>query len=718
MKKISLLAVVALLALLTACDKVAPIDLENYKPIKEFKPATEAIVQAENSNAPYDLEKTVCVMNALEAAQMQSDDFHSYLEYMARQDYEGVAPEVLRAKAKLLPIMQHMFLLQKQHKDMDEMWMLMRSISTGASTAAQEMTWTEIVQTIAMGGMPPLTLFVQDDGQVDAARLSGFEAYEKQKNLKGELEDEIAKIKEAYIAYLAEYAPVYHKYMKEWDAVCIEKDKAYIDVYSGRTADGLRDAEGILQKYPNNREALLLKGMALVMIGMEKGAGQQAQFETPALNLTPDTASTPQASGRPTNGYFENATATLDHYESLYPDRTAPALIIRARMEMARGNVSQGMAYLDQASMEYPRQAEKLTDLMDSYQNRSYLNKTPEGLYLLSLYRSTMEGYGLFSPNLQKANYYYLQGDIERSSTEIYNHFFRRGNQGVYDCLLSDMEFCENNLKPCFSKLLIEHSYMDVNISPTRTWYFAKKDNEINVELENRTDYDLENVRVFLCLHYTDMYTNQYDVVKTASVSKVPKHDTTDLGDVELNFGDKTFDDITRYRAIVMTDDKICWVDSKEYKLQTATQTLADSKTGKGQKKLEQKLNELQASGLSQAKVMELLGSVKVYGGPGNKEKSWWDNFTSSSDTEKLRVEVPRILTMLEPVFCINELNGAGAVHPEENIITGTNIYLKFDFVPEKGSIHQLYMYSEYGNARITINFATGSPKVTKVEKV
>ena len=54
-------------------------------------------------------------MNALEVAQYQSEDFMSYLEYVAKQDYSKVAPDVLEQKKKLFPIMQRLFELQKQY---------------------------------------------------------------------------------------------------------------------------------------------------------------------------------------------------------------------------------------------------------------------------------------------------------------------------------------------------------------------------------------------------------------------------------------------------------------------------------------------------------------------------------------------------------------------------------------------------------------------------
>ncbi|MFB0973581.1 MAG: hypothetical protein QMB59_03310, partial [Bacteroidales bacterium] len=166
------------------------------------------------------------------------------------------------------------------------------------------------------------------------------------------------------------------------------------------------------------------------------------------------------------------------------------------------------------AAAEYPRQAEELTDLLNAYLNRSYLSSSVEGTYLLDLYKSTMEGSGLFSPNLQKARYYQSIGDAERCKDEILKHFFRSGNQGVYDCLLSDMTFCERNLKAGFDLIEPQDSLVRVKYAEGRRLFVLANDKELNVSLVNDSDVDLENVRVFLCIHYTDMYRDDYDVVK------------------------------------------------------------------------------------------------------------------------------------------------------------------------------------------------------------
>ena len=39
------------------------------------------------------------------------------------------------------------------------------------------------------------------------------------------------------------------------------------------------------------------------------------------------------------------------------------------------------------------------------------------------------------------------------------------------------------------------------------------------------------------------------------------------MTDVPLGFRDKTYGDITRIRAIAMTDDRLCWVDDIGFSL-------------------------------------------------------------------------------------------------------------------------------------------------------
>lgn len=321
---------------------------------------------------------------------------------------------------------------------------------------------------------------------------------------------------------------------------------------------------------------------------------------------------------------------------------------------------------------------------------RSYINLTAEGKYLLRLYRSTMEGYGLFSPNFIKARHYADNGEIEKSQEEIFRHFFRRGNQGIYDCLLSDMEFCEDNLANSFNGLLLEHSYIDVEVKPAGklaklvndiSTLFSDDDNEyvdvlakyyngfkkeskdrdkISVTITNRSDINLENLRVFLCIHYTDMYPDEYDIVKLPTVNVVKSFEKVDVGNIRITYQDKKSSDITRVRAIAMTDDKVCWVDEAEYKNKKAITEVSDMvKTCFA--------NELCLNGEKMRRLLEEQINVKY-------------NNNGLFSKDEIEFEIPRKFILLDPVFSIYQLQDKERmILPISNILVGDVIRVKFD---------------------------------------
>lgn len=678
----------------TSCNHIQKVDLDNYQPNKDFSPAYAALTKYANeaNNTDYDIEKTVRAMNSIELAQSQSADFLSYLEFLSKEDYSGVAPEVLRAKARLLPILQRMMDLKQQNEDLNDMWVLAQSAATGSLNMAKRMSINDVSQIFLAN--PLYILNFSKEAKDASAKM--FEDYSKAKDLKRQLQNEVESLRLSYIDYLTEYAPIYHKYMKEWDALCLKKDKAYLDLYGGRSADAYQTTKSILEKYPTNREALLLNAIAAINLSATADTGKVANLPTQQDFVL--------GKVNPENKYIVEANNTIDKYTSLYPSRTAPALVAKAMALFAVGEEAKALSSLDQAAIEYPKQAADLTDLLDSYKFRSYLDKTPEGIYLLRLYHSTMEGYGLFSPNFQKACYYEKKGDIEKSSTEIYNHFFRRGNQGIYDCLLTDMEYCEKNLENSFKKLLIEHSFIDLNIKPARAWYGPAEDNIIKVNVNNRSDLDLENVRLFLCVHFTDMYPDEYEVIKTSTVNMIKHHDDADFENVTINFKDKKYSDITRVRAIAMTDDKICWIDEPNFKVAHA----AEKKNNASKAVTDVRREGLRRSySIDAGKVASLLSGINV---PTVAESAWY------KASDKLHVEVPRTLALLDPVFSIGELQKDDCQQPTTNVLGGSNIMMEFDVKPEENGSYPLYMYSDYFNCKVNIDYKNGKPVVGKVE--
>ena len=490
--------------------------------------------------------------------------------------------------------------------------------------------------------------------------------------------------------------------MEEWDRLCLDKDKAYIDLYAGRMTDAYNSAEKILENYPMNREALLLKSLSLINIGSGY-TNQPANANTVTISQEVDFVEVGDYNAE-WNEYFLEADMTLDNYLDVYPGYSAPALVLKGMLYLRLGEGSRAMSYFDQAAIEYPRQAAQLTDMLDSYKVRNYLNQTAEGQYLLRLYRSTMEGYGMFSPNLLKAQYYDQIGDAQNCQTEIYNHFFRRGNQGVYDCLLSDMQYCENYLYGSFKELLMERHYLDIYVKANDG--LLSSGDEIKVAIHNRSDVDLENVRAFLCIHYTDMYTDEYDVVKVPSVNVIPHYEKKSLGTVKLNRPGKTTKDITRIRAIIMTDDKICWVDEPKYKqskglnLSSKSNATSSSLTELAKKNFAKEHN-LEATSLAKT----IKTDINVIA-PVNK----------MFNKQNLKIELPRILSFIDPTFSLYEImDTEKAVLPVQNYLAGSLIRLEFDYKPKEEGVIPLYIYSSFVNFKVDIAYRDGKYEVQDV---
>lgn len=686
------------------------MDLEQYQPVEEFAEAYEALSSQEllSSDTTYDLEQTIRVINAMELAQMHAENFDDFLDYMAKQDYTGVAPDVLEAKRKLFPLLEYTYKLQQQDEQLNNIWMLMRSVARGSESLMDD---TSLLELIMMMHSDIFALFhLATGGNVEKSLNEAFEQYEKDTKLKAQVREDLDRLRESYRKYLEDYVPIYKKYMGEYDALCVEKDQAYFDLYGGRADDALQHTQNILNKYPDNAEAMLLQSMGLILESASevqpKPSISMNDIETGQPLPDHEEEERPQL---PMSVKQREASDMLKRYTELYPTRTAPALMLEGLLYQQLGDQNTAMLRFHQASVEYPRQAERLTDMLDAYNMRTYLTKTPEGQYLRRLYASTMEGYGLFSPNLQKARYYANQGDMEESRKEIFNHFFRRGNQGIYDELLSDMQFCEENLYGPFKSLLIEQSYIDVSVEPTSSWVFWKDKNEVHVSLSNRSDLRLENVRVFLCIHYTDMYKDEYDVVKVPkTLNIIEPRSTADLETVELKYKDKNYDDITRIRAIAMTDDRICWIDEVKYKEAKALAPNRGDNSNLNQWQQRDREEYLSNYSLEPLKLQKALRTGITVLPPEvdpTEEKSAWKSIKGwvSHPDNTLNIELPRTLVMADPVFSIRPLDANDALQPDENYLSGTSIHLHFDYVPELDEVLPLYIYTEAADFRVDI---------------
>ena len=735
-------AAIALAALTCLRCSNSPEAVETYIPTKEFIPAYEALVEAKEEapyiyqTAPdstvtrvqieatssveeghdgeeyYDIEETVRILNGLELAQTQSEDFYSFLEYMARQDYSMVPKEVIEAKMELLPIMQEMFILEKENLELSGLTAIFSSLGTGIYELAKERSLAETASGVisAAGTITtPLATGHKGKSLSDAlnqilnvesftgAKEAAFDRYEQQQQLKAENKRRIAELKAEYIAYLNNFTPIYMKYINEWERLSVDKDKAYLAAYSGRYVDCYETTRQILEKYPANREAMLLKALACINMAKTAAAAAPGDSNIPVIGSRMDNEQKYR--------FIVDAQKTLENYIDLYPGKAAPAMVMLGELELLNGNNERALSYFDQAAIEYPKQAAELKDMLNSYYMRSYLNATPEGAYLMRLYSSTMEGYGWFSPNFHKALYWESLGDDTKAANEIYNHFFRRNNQGIYDCLLTDMEFCETNLYKIFKLQFMESSAMNVSVTED-THVFGK--NGIKITLSNNSDLNLENVRLFVCLHLKDMYTSEYEVFPCETINlfapKATQSWTTDEYQVE---------DIVRVRAIMMTDDRVCWVDDVNFKQTTAMRNYYQM-----QGKTTRSLNIFGDYGLSELEIFKLL-KQNVTGSQwsaDSKVKGMLKSAVGADEAKILSIELPRAVCLLDPVFSIGELNKN--ITPTTQSLEGSKMRLEFK-LSGNTAYEPIYLYSNFINLKIDYSFdKNGKFQVTDVTRI
>ena len=729
------------LSILTSCGggngKTA--EKPTYVPTEEFAPAYNALVKAcsdkgfqyqsttagdtvktvkvegttsGHKNEYYDIEETVRILNGLELAQMQSKDFYSFLEYMARQDYSMVPDEVISAKMELIPILQDMFVLEQENEEIEELTSIFNCLGTGLYAMAKDINLDEffsgVMNAVSMtagsgtpiGGIIKNVMNTTDknaepkNSNIQLAKTAAFDYYEEQHAIKEENSKKIAELKASYLDYLNKFTPIFTKYINEWDLLNIEKDKAYLAVWSGRSTEGYSISHSVLQKYPGNREMMLLKSLAC--INLAKETVSTSGTDSPSLAIDNGDNSAISQKYR----FTIEAENILCNYINLYPAKSAPALVLIGELEMVNGNYAKAISYFDQAAIEYPKQADELKDMLNSYKLRNYLNATPEGKYLMRLYCSTMEGYGWFSPNFHKALYWDSMGESGKASTEIYNHFFRRGNQGLYDCLLTDMEFCEKNIHRSFKSQFMESSVLNVTVEEDSHMF---GDNGIIFTLTNNSDINLENVRLYICLHLKGMYTDEYEVVPCDAINKLAPNTSKSWPISGYNFND-----VVRARAILMTDDRVCWVDDITYK-----QSLAKRNYYALNGVVNKSLDMFEKYNLSEDKIVETLKSkvkAKLITSSGILQK-----MKMSSGESTLNVEMPRVLCLIDPVFSIGELSKNCT--PSAQKLQGSSINLEFKRTIDQ-SYEPIYLYSDFINLKFDYEVKDGNVQITDISKI
>ena len=596
----------------------------------------------------YDLDTTVKVIHEIDLAVTQSESLDEWLKELARQDYRDVAPEVLEARMEMMDILMRLYAKQTDLEDQQALWEM--------SSGLMMLTALSVVQ--VEGEVDPLMPGGSFSVDRDQAQKMLQDSLDRQ-DAHGEMLKDVREVEAELLNAMVKYSTVYYQYLEEWDRLCTLRDRAYLAASNEDWATVEEAAGAAIEMAPKEREAHLLKALALVEGGH-----------------SPERA--------------EEALAVLSEYSEEHPDSTAPALLLMGVVEGQRGDFGAAQLHLQQSATYYPKQADQLSDMLDPYRQRGFLRKSREGGLIIELYKSTMLGAGTFSPDLQLAKLLFAQGDFEAGRKKVMDHFARRRAQQQWDFIISDLRYCHEMLGEDYYRIFPEHDYLDLEVSPGM---FGSK---LNLKVNNRSDRTLHNATLVLALQFTDMHPADYETfVGGETQPAVVALSATDFGQAEIAFDlhgvTKSVDDIVTHRAILVSNEAVTWVDTDEYKI-------AEAKEFRQQVKAEQKQG----------------GAVTSTAG------SWQERLTRSviADTRKeakmsvekqflkddVSISLPKELALLAPIFRLKGPDGQ-LLAANKNIIKGDTIQLGFADVLELddgGGEVELVASTPYGDVALT----------------
>ncbi len=621
--------------MLAACGGNAPVadDLD--------KLANELEAKASETHE-YNLEQTVRVIYALEEGPSRLKDFDAYTQFLATYDYAGVAPDVIAAQAFMMPVVREMRAARADKESNESAWQAFQDFQGPAQLA--------VSGAISALGADPVSATMSILKAGKGAMGAASERHKRDEAVAKKLD----AASQAYTTYLEKSSAAFLKYMKEWDAFCVVRDQAYLSIHHGDYAAAETLANQALDMAPNDRESMLLKVYSTLM--------------KPAALAAPD-------SPELTSSSLQELESMMDRYLQLYPGQSAPGLLLQGMLAARAGNESRAMTLFDEAALMYPKQAELLLDMVNPYKARGYFGTSVESEFVLELYKSTMEGFGAFSPNFQKAAIYLNKGDVDAAQEEIRMHFFRRGGQVVQDYLPTDLIFCQQELPEAINSLLVENSFLDISIEEGGV---MDKDNSLFANIANHSSRNLENVRLYLCIHFTETYRNTYEVFEVpGAIRAIGPFEAQSFDDpavVEFEWKGQpkeVLKDVVHIRGVLVTDDIVAWVDSDDFKLKRAQEAI-DAKRNVSP--------ELQA-------IAE------------GAELDFEEGYVYTTGT----VRFDRALIQLNPYVSLNEMHLPDAVYPREKRITADYIEYRFKTTDALEDLPYLHLSTDKGSVKIPL---------------
>ena len=600
-------------------------------------------VKKENAKS-INLEATIKTIFVLDEAIKNVKDVNEYKEYLYKFNMSGVAPEVVECFIKLVPILDNLYDSEIEKEINESLWLVFSELNDVEQTLINAGT-----QFVAKDYMGAALTALQASND---ARKIGFKRYKKDL----EIQKKIRDINNDYHEYLKFSSPIFLKYMSEWDKLCAQRDQAYISLYNSNYNKVLEFSEEALKISSTDREATLLKGFSLLKLNNFDTGNSEGQLSD--------------------NIEIQNL---LDNYFNNFPKSTAPAFILKGMFEYKKGDIESAMTSYDEASILYPKQAEELLDLANIFNIRSSIFRSVESEFISKSYMSMMEGFGNFSPNFQKAIIHNDLGNTNKALEEIKRHFFRRGNQVVQDYLPGDLNFCNKYLTDIFSKMFVEHPFVDIEVSKGS---IIDPKNSLRVKMINNSDRFIENVRLFLCIHFTDTYKDSYQVFRVPDALNNLDAFSEKKFDEPLVVNYKWLDsekevpeDIVRVRGVIITDDIVSWIDEEGFKFKEAQENF--NKYG------------IENTNFS-SEMLQELNQAKVL-----VDRGYVYNDITFSITKKI-IE-------FDPYVTINNINSINPIRPSEKLVDGNQLVYKFRTRKKIDELKDILLVTNQGSLNIPI---------------
>ncbi len=744
------------------------IDLDNYQPKSGtlMAQAYNALTQAPRSEY-YNIEKTVIAMNALDSIMTKShESLDDFLLYMAKEvDYTDVASDVLEAKARLIPLVQELQVLEKEYDDFSGWTMFFNSVGAGATRLLSDQQTYSFIGNACMGSVTMNPLVSSSEALAQSAYMTvsaALDSYAAQKEQKDRLSRDLDRVRAAYKDYIYQYMEVYKKHIKEWNELCNLKDRVYLSISNHNWRNAYKQNQEVLKKDPYSREGLLLDGLTLAYIG---AINNHPEFNDISVKITDDpspmssTSETEpddstrvvypiERSYRKDNRWLQAAERQIAKYDSLYGDtQVAPSELIRGLIELSRGNIEDAEDKFDSSSSHYASQKAELTKMKDLYNARQiFLNQSEAGQELLTMYYSMMYGFDMFSPSLQLASLREAEGKYDMAADLIKEHFRQRLESSEkatnpYYAILTDLDYCEKNLPNSFNLQQLNPSIMELRVDSV----FQKKllswsgkehvPDRILITLSNKAQWKQKDVNMIICFKFKTA-GKMYETSRHKLDKNVLDPYSSFSSELPLPEG-KTMSDITSVRAFVYAENGVCWLETEAQRLDELVANL---------NKKAMLLNPMAAGNneflLSKHLDSQAINQILTYETSVNistQEKSYlkamysgamayfsaiygWDFGSAKQHASEavehfkekryVTISIPSKLSALQPVFTIFAVDEDKRIVPKQTMESG---YIRLDFLLDANSTVEkelpLYMYSNYGNyeAMIKINGMQGS---------